>query len=895
MAVTPWIFWTGAGLSFLVVLGVLSRRPAGGGAACLAALAALAALFGPSFLVVGRKSWEFLELRQSGRGGAHWSGPGSFPVRPVAERLRFRLEAGGIFPPGPGEGRAGLPSWTSLGALLSMFSPSRREGAALLEVHSCPEGLEGADLPEGIPAWVGLAGFPERPKKEGRKAGPRLSAWIPRPPRAGRPWFFLVRSGPWKPGAPLELEFRLSGGNKVERKKGGPLSLRAGPGGVAFALLEGPPLGKGRKVLLLVCKGGGRSVQALVSFQVRPAPTVAVPDEGSLLASLLRAQGFRVLSWSGAGRLPSGTEILAWDRPGRAGPEEKRVLSLLDRGGGVLAVGEGLRGVASLPKLCPFLPVKPLAGELPGGKKGKASPRRERPEHPPKRLPPLPPPPEKPKKPPKKKLARTVSLVLVLDVSGSMVELLGVVRAACAATARAVDPKDRMGVIAFSDRAVTVVPLGPAGRQAGLLFRLNSLSATGSTKIWPALDLARKALDKEKTAVKAVLVFTDGMVEWGSGWGGSGKTLRVPETVAETAEDFRRRGISVSSIVYGGLGGDLASADFRFEGIRVLDALSRVTGGHIYMVKDPSKVVKAFLAEASRIAPGRKAGPGLEGGKSLEKPAPRKLLARKPPPPPSPPQRTLPKHPPGTHPSRASFPVHLAGRGWLTQGLPERLPPLGWLLPSLAKPEKSWVPLTAGKERFPLLALTPPLYARVAAWTSDAGGKGARSWVKARLLGGLLGRTVTALLPPAIPRKQGRARWGPSGKVLFLSLPGWPGKFSPRGRLLAEGGEKGGESFPLDWAGPTLARFHLDSRWQGKPVRLFPEGTGKGVAFLVPPAWDRARGVGAFGRKVGAFPPVHPPRPGLLSEEKEARPYLAVISALFLFLAVLSLAKFRKR
>ncbi len=899
MVATQVIVWAGAGLVFLVFLGVLLRRPAGGWAACLGALAALAALWGPSFLLVLRKSWTVLELRGASPAASRKGAPGDLPLGPVAETLRFRLGENKILPPGGGPAGRGLPSWTSLGALLSAFHSPRREGALVLDLDSCPGGLEGPDLPEGALLWARME-IPGKEKKGEVPAPVGLAAWVPRSPRAGRPWFFLARTGPWKAGIPLELEYRLAGEGRKEKR--GKVSFRAGADGIGLARVEGPLLAEGDWILRLRCRGEGREGKALLSLRVRPAPAVALPGSGGMLASILRAQGFRVLRWSGTGPLPGEAEVLAWDRSRAGGAEEKSLLPFLKKGGGLFVLGRGLQGLASLPGLDPFLPLKPLPEKEPGEKKGKKEEGKARPKTLPKPKPPkpspLPPPPRKPTEPPKKKLARTVSLVLVLDVSGSMVNLLGVVRAACLATARSMDPKDRMGVLAFSDRAVTVVPLGPAGKQAPYLFRLNALAATGNTLIWPALNLARKLLEKEKTSVKAVLVFTDGMVEWGSAWGGSGKTLRVPETAAETAEDFRRKGISISSIIYGDLGGDLSAADFRYEGIRLLDTLSRVTGGHIYMVKDPSKVVRAFLAEASRVAPARKA--------ARRAPFPAKA-ARKPPPPkkpahPAPPRKIPPRKPrPRPEPKPASYPVYLLSGGWLTRGLPEKLPPLAWILPALAKPEISWVPLAAGKRRFPLLAAVPPALARVAVWTSDAGEKGAASWLKASLLGGLLGRVLTSLLPPEAPRKRALAGWDLSGRDLVVRLPSWPGEFSRRGGLLGAAGPREGgkvEGLALDWVEPGAVRFRPAPARAGRPMTLLlGEDKRNKVEFLVPP---RGRGreracLEVLGRKVGALPPAPPPRAGLLAEKKAARPYLALVSVLLLFLSVLALARFRRR
>ena len=363
MAATSWVFWAGAGLALLVVVGVLLRRPAGGWAACAASLAALAALGGPSFIHVEKKAWEVLDLREGPEGGEVPAGRNGFPGGPVAETLRFRLGEERILPPGAGPGRPGLPSWTSLAALFSLFCPADREGALLLDLSSCPEGLDGPDLPEGTPSWAGLAGLEKGGKKGPSQPG--LAAWVPRAPRAGRPWFFLVRTGPWKPGASLGLEI-----SPLEGGKSGKRAFRADPRGIALARVEGPILKKGRRLLLLRCRGDGGEARALLSLEVGPAPAVALPRVDGLLSSLLRAQGFRVFSWKGPGEPPKEAEVLAWDQPGAAELEGKGLLSFLDRGGGLLSVGKGLLALSSLEGVSSRLPLRPLP-EKPPKEEGK--------------------------------------------------------------------------------------------------------------------------------------------------------------------------------------------------------------------------------------------------------------------------------------------------------------------------------------------------------------------------------------------------------------------------------------------------------------------------------------------------------------------------------------------
>ena len=911
MTAPTWTLWAGGISVLLILLGVLLRRPPGGWAVLAAALAAFAALLGPAVVRVERRPWDVLVLREPGGKGGAPAFPGEGVLRrrvlPAPRRTR-RVQA---HPAGAPPGREGPLSWTSLAALAASFCPEDRQGAFILETSACPEGLsDGPELPPGRPAWTRLvrrgAG-----RREGAAPEPRVRAWIPRHPRQGRPWAFLVRTGPWSPASPLELSYRIrSAASGSGAGKGGRLALRADGEGRAFARVEGPPLKGGPAFLEVTCRGKGKRAARILPLRVLPPPAVVLPSPAGALGSLLGAQGFRILPWKGEGPLPSKGEVLAWDRKAPPQAGGKVVEAFLGMGRGLLAVGPGLAGLAALPEVAPLLPLRPLPERKapPRRKEGQEKKNRggKKPPSPgpaPKPPPPAPPPPEKPKEPPKKKLARTVSLLLVLDVSGSMASLLGTVRAACAATARAMDPGDRMGVVAFSDRAVLVVPMGPAGRQARLLFRLNRLGASGATLIWPALETALKVLEKERSAVKAVLVFTDGMVNWGSGWGGSGRTLRMPVTVAEAAEEFRKRGISVSSVVYGGgFSDDCVEVDFRFQGVRILDTLGRLTGGHVYPVKDPSRVVRAFLAEASRLSPGKARRKAPFGGKTPYRKGPPRPPRTGPEP-----SRTAKagearkKRPPAPKERKPlpprKYPVFRNGGGWIVAGLPGKLPDLAGLQPALADPQLSWVPLTAGEERLPLLATAPPVLARTAAWTSDAGEQWAASWVKAGILGGLLGRLVTSLLPPGRPDSLPEARWEPGGRRVVLALPRPPGGWPRRGRLLpwAGGGKKGGEPLTLEWRDPETVLFRPGAAWRGGPA-LLSLGLPQGVfPFLLPPGRGAVRECfSLLGRKLRALPESAPPLPGMRERKESARPHLALAAAFFLFLGILALARKRR-
>jgi Ca-activated chloride channel family protein len=111
-----------------------------------------------------------------------------------------------------------------------------------------------------------------------------------------------------------------------------------------------------------------------------------------------------------------------------------------------------------------------------------------------------------------KRSARGVSLMVVLDRSGSMsgAKMLRA-RQATSRVLRWLVPTDRVGVLAFDTRPAVVSPFGPVGNRRGHLAAVRRLTAGGGTDFLPALQATLKML---KTAPRAhrrhVIFISDG-------------------------------------------------------------------------------------------------------------------------------------------------------------------------------------------------------------------------------------------------------------------------------------------------------------------------------------------------------------------------------------------------
>ncbi len=207
-----------------------------------------------------------------------------------------------------------------------------------------------------------------------------------------------------------------------------------------------------------------------------------------------------------------------------------------------------------------------------------------------------------------------VGLILVIDQSGSMSELMkGVSKESMAQTAaiEAIDhlqPNDSFGVISFDDTTHVVVPFGTVGnaaKQSTAKKAIQKVEAFGNTVIYPALRRAARYLFNSNAPFKHVVLITDGQGE-----------TDAPFTTL--IAQMKANGITLSTIAVG------SDAE-----VDELQNWATLGDGRFYATSDPHDIPR-FVVLETRIS----SGPTLVQGdlgvrQAADDPALRSLVGTK--------------------------------------------------------------------------------------------------------------------------------------------------------------------------------------------------------------------------------------------------------------------------
>ena len=180
--------------------------------------------------------------------------------------------------------------------------------------------------------------------------------------------------------------------------------------------------------------------------------------------------------------------------------------------------------------------------------------------------------------PPQKKQMPRGALVLVIDRSGSMIgEKVEICKVSAAASVRLLSRLDLVGVIVFDALVDWLVPLGPAGEKDDIYEKLRNIGAGGGTIMGPAMEMAFDSLQGTRSAVKHVVLLTDGVTS-------------DRDFCMDMAQEMAGSRVSVSTVAVGD------NAD-----TQLLHDIAEMTQGRFYQVTDLTNIPKIFVKEAQVV------------------------------------------------------------------------------------------------------------------------------------------------------------------------------------------------------------------------------------------------------------------------------------------------------
>ena len=176
---------------------------------------------------------------------------------------------------------------------------------------------------------------------------------------------------------------------------------------------------------------------------------------------------------------------------------------------------------------------------------------------------------------------KAANVAIVVDTSGSMNDESKLTRArqGLLVFLRQFSPRDRVGLIGFSERAYTIVPVGELRtNRAALRSAASTLTAAGGTAVYDATQQGVEwiASLRDSTRINAVVVLTDGEDN------ASRLSASALEALLRQRAENQERNIRVFTIAYG----KGANKD-------VLEEIAAAAGGQAYE-GDPDQIVEVY-------------------------------------------------------------------------------------------------------------------------------------------------------------------------------------------------------------------------------------------------------------------------------------------------------------
>ena len=191
-------------------------------------------------------------------------------------------------------------------------------------------------------------------------------------------------------------------------------------------------------------------------------------------------------------------------------------------------------------------------------------------------------------------------IILLLDLSGSTAEKLGLIKKTTKNFIEMKRNDDRLGIVTFSDKQTVVSPL--ESDKEKLFDSVSKIKDFGGSWVWDAEKFALDMLqrDSKPDRRKAVVVMTDGndnalTYEPGAG----SKTL-----FADLVEEVRNNSIAIFPIYLDTQGPGELNARMYADARRTLQLLANESGGNYYTTKDIGKLSEVYervLRDVGRV------------------------------------------------------------------------------------------------------------------------------------------------------------------------------------------------------------------------------------------------------------------------------------------------------
>jgi len=217
-----------------------------------------------------------------------------------------------------------------------------------------------------------------------------------------------------------------------------------------------------------------------------------------------------------------------------------------------------------------------------------------------------------------KRKRRELDLVLLIDRSHSMRgRKLELAKTAALSTLDLLEEQHRLSVIGFDAQPHEVVSLAEVGNKRRAEDRIASMTASGQTRIYPALAMAKRILAGSNSSTKHVILLSDGVT---ASPGGPTDAERIQAEIrAGRQEEIRRAGGSVASDAVPQLAAEsgsmeelvaqLAEDNVSLSTIAIgpkpnldlMSAIADIAGGKAYVARNDAEMPGLFVSETRRL------------------------------------------------------------------------------------------------------------------------------------------------------------------------------------------------------------------------------------------------------------------------------------------------------